>query len=202
MTSNNCGIYKITNTVTGDFYIGSSMNIRARCHHHRWHLANNLHHNLHLQNSWNKHGEQAFVFETILLCDAENRLYHEQVFLDTLKPAYNIAICARAPQVGLPVSEETRRKLSEIMKVKMKGHKNHLGYKNSEESIRKMSEAQKGRVFSEKSIRKMSEAQKKRYEQTRISPSEEHARRINAARRLRKMSEEITKWYAERKANV
>ena len=31
-----CGIYRITNTITGDFYIGCSKNVKRRLVTHKW----------------------------------------------------------------------------------------------------------------------------------------------------------------------
>lgn len=133
MTMKQCGVYKIINSITGDFYIGSSNNIDSRVYQHRYELSKNKHGNQHFQRAWKKYGEQAFVFKTILLCDPENKLYYEQVCIDTLKPAYNIAKNARAPMQGVTMSKETRKKLSIA----------HRGKIMSEESRKKMSETQK-----------------------------------------------------------
>ena len=59
------GIYKITNTVNGKFYVGSSKNIKWRWYCHRHYLENNKHDNPKLQHSWNKHGKSNFTFEVI-----------------------------------------------------------------------------------------------------------------------------------------
>ena len=53
-------------------------------------------------------------------------------------------------------SEETKKKLSEAQK----GNKNMLGKHHSEETKKKLSEARKGRKFSEEHKKKLSEAQK------------------------------------------
>lgn len=125
MTMKQCGVYKIINAITGDFYIGSSNNIDSRMYQHRYELSKNKHGNPHLQRAWRKYGEQAFVFETILLCDPENQLYYEQVCIDTLKPTYNIAKTAGAPLLGITMPEETRKKLSETQKIKARRGNKH-----------------------------------------------------------------------------
>lgn len=142
----NSGIYKILNIITGDFYIGSSVNIRKRLNKHCWMLVNNQHDNTHLQNAWNLYGEDNYEFTTILLCDKENLLYYEQVLLDGLKPAYNIARDASAPMRGRVVSVATRLKLSTAMK----------GKHHTEEARAKM----RGRVVSAEARAKISVAQK------------------------------------------
>ena len=181
------GIYKIMNTATGDFYIGSSNNIPARIRQHRSNLANNKHCNHHLQNAYNKYGKQAFEFIAILLCNIEQKLYFEQEFLDLFKPAYNIATCAEAARQGLHHTEEARRKISETHM----GKTNALGHKCTAEARAKMSEAKIGRPngrlgkpMSEEQKCKLSVAAKGR----RLS--EEHKRKIGEANKGKVVSEE------------
>ena len=207
MITTACGIYKITNIITGDYYIGSASNIRKRFGNHRNDLIANKHHNGHLQNAWNKYGKQAFEFTTILLCDIDTKLYYEQVLLDNLKPRYNIAICAQAPGQGLICSEETRHKLSEQAtgincsketrrrrSEALIGNKLSLGYKHSEETNLKISEACKGRLnhqfgtpLSEETKRKKSEAMKGHT----VSEETRH-----------KLSDASKRMWAERKGNI
>ncbi len=152
-----CGVYQIKNTITGDYYIGSSSTINKRLREHRCRLANNTHPNPHLQSAYNKYGADSFEFTAILLCTREHKLYYEQGFLDLFKPAYNIAICAIASAQGLRRSEETNRKNSEARKGKPNGW---LGKHLTEEHKRKLSEANKGKHLSEETKRKLSEAHK------------------------------------------
>lgn len=72
------GIYKITNTVNNKVYIGSSSFIQARFRTHKRHLRKNMHENKHLQNSYNKYGENCFSFEIIEKCEVENLIPREQ----------------------------------------------------------------------------------------------------------------------------
>ena len=58
-------IYKIINNINGKFYVGSTTNTRERFRTHRNRLRKNRHHCKHLQASWNKHGEKAFVFVVV-----------------------------------------------------------------------------------------------------------------------------------------
>lgn len=154
MITNECGIYKIKNMITGDFYIGSANNIRRRFYNHRYTLGTNCHENEHLQNAWNKYGKQAYEFTTVLLCDIENKLYYEQTLLDGLRPAYNMAKYAAAPMQGRHHSVETRAKYSEVRK----GNTYALGHKMSEENRLKLLEANTGRHPSDETRRRLSEA--------------------------------------------
>ena len=173
MSTNTCGVYKITNATTGEFYIGSSYNIRRRINCHRWHLVNNTHGNPHLQRAWNKYGAQAFEFNIVLLCNIEHQLYFEQTLFDALKPVYNIAVCAEASARGLCRSEETKHRMSKAA----------TGKQASEEAKRKMSAAKKGKSngrlgkhLSEKTKHKISESLigEHRSEETKHKMSESH----------------------------
>ena len=99
------GIYKIINVVNNKFYVGSAVDLKRRKTRHFCELRNNKHNNRYLQASWNKHGEQAFVFvvveelspETDLLA-AENVWLKEHVGKEY---CYNIGVDATAPSLGM-----------------------------------------------------------------------------------------------------
>ena len=112
---NKSGIYKITNTINNEFYIGSAVNLYNRCSSHFSRLIKNKHHSRILQNSFNKNGPNSFRFEIIELCNIENLIYREQFYLDTFKPKYNICKIAGSP-LGRKQTEETKRKLSLMRK--------------------------------------------------------------------------------------
>lgn len=107
-----CGVYAIKNKVSGRIYIGSSADIERRWSVHRHHLNAGTHHSRILQNSWRKHGEDAFVFEVLLIVSACDLIKSEQHFIECLQPSFNIHPNARSP-LGVKRSVETRRKLSE-----------------------------------------------------------------------------------------
>ena len=89
-----CGVYKITNTANGKFYVGSSNNIKHRWYQHKKNLKENVHNNVHLQNAWNIYGGQNFNFEIIEECSPKMQFEREQHYLNTLNPfderGYNI----------------------------------------------------------------------------------------------------------------
>lgn len=62
------GIYKIENTVNGKVYVGQTKDLKRRKTSHFCDLRYNRHHNCHLQNAFNKYGENAFRFEVIEYC--------------------------------------------------------------------------------------------------------------------------------------
>lgn len=63
------GIYSIKNIKTGLIYIGLSTNIDQRFRFHTRRLILKNHKNKHLQNSFNIHGLENFLFEVVELCD-------------------------------------------------------------------------------------------------------------------------------------
>ena len=98
------GIYKIINVMNNKFYVGSAVDLKRRKTRHFSELRNNKHSNGRLQNSWNKHGEQAFVFvvveevpEDADLLAAENVWLKEHVGKDY---CYNLGVDATAPMTG------------------------------------------------------------------------------------------------------
>lgn len=98
------GIYKIINVVNNKFYVGSAVDLKRRKTRHFSELRNNKHSNGRLQNSWNKYGEQAFVFvvveelsEAADLLAAENVWLKEHVGKDY---CYNLGVDATAPMMG------------------------------------------------------------------------------------------------------
>lgn len=155
----NCGVYAITNTLNGHAYIGSSVNISQRWRAHVNSLNKNEHHSDYLQRAWNKYGADSFEFTVILLCDKKYKLYFEQVLLDGLKPAYNVALDASAPMQGLHHTEDEVRRMSERQKGKTGALNPMFGRHHSEETRALMSMARKGKRKSEEHKRKIGAAQ-------------------------------------------
>ena len=142
-----CGIYQIRNLVNNKIYIGSSNNLyRRKVYNHLYKLRLDKHDNIYLQNSYNYHGEQNFIFEVIEFVENEGELLeHEQYWLDKF---YSKDFCYNInPKADKPLSlkgklshnynrepwnkgktdiysEETLQKIS-------KSAKNRTGNKNS-----------------------------------------------------------------------
>lgn len=112
-----CGIYMFFNMKSGKRYVGSSVDIYNRIHEHVHNLNNNKAHNAHFQNSWNKHGEEAFIFCVLEYCEPEIRFEREQYYIDYLKPEYNLTLNVVA-NFGHSPSQETRNKISTTLKEK------------------------------------------------------------------------------------
>src|SRR5438034_11744839 len=107
------GIYKITNTTNDKKYIGKDSNLPKRWSTHIGLLREGAHGNSHLQASYKKYGEDAFVYEILEYCekkDLKTREQHYMDLLDTLNPTkgYN-----KKDADDNIISEETRIKMSE-----------------------------------------------------------------------------------------
>lgn len=201
------------------FYVGQSTNVEARWRWHERRLRQGRHDNPRLQHAWDLHGKDTFSFELIETCEADVLTEVEQKWIDALDSfhsGYNCGPAADCPFRGSrhtdvtrqkmveaakhrpPVSDETRRKLSESgvgrkmppisdeTRAKMseasrsRAHeisdlmkRVHTGRKLSQETRRKMSEAHKRRApMSEETRQKIAEARRQRHALTRLALTE------------------------------
>lgn len=80
-------VYKFTNTITGDFYIGNQ-SVKKR-------FANNKYQSVwiavpdQLYQDMEKYGDDKFVFEVLANVEPEQLKEVEQQFIEELKPTYN-----------------------------------------------------------------------------------------------------------------
>jgi group I intron endonuclease len=215
------GVYQIVCKITGKRYIGSTRrSFRRRFNDHILYLNRREHHCSHLQNAWNKYGEDNFLFLIVDILDKKDCFKYEQSYFDTIDNSmlYNTSFLAQGGvgrKSGFLVSNETREKISAIMKdrwTKIKAgvlpgiseeaaERKRLFFtgrvlseetrrkiskrKISHETKKKMSDAQMGKKKSEETKRKLSEIQKLRH-----PASEETRRKISEAGIGRKHSAE------------
>lgn len=81
------GVYKITNNITGDFYIGSSKDIKKRWASHKSPYKWKLRPGMKLYQAFIKYGRDNFTIEVIEETDSLRE--REQYYIEHLKPAYN-----------------------------------------------------------------------------------------------------------------
>ena len=81
------GVYKITNNITGDFYIGSSKDIKRRWYSHRNSAAWKQYPNSKLYKDMAQYGRDNFTIEAIE--ETDNLKEREQYYIEQLKPTYN-----------------------------------------------------------------------------------------------------------------
>ena len=147
------GIYQIRSKIKSNkFYIGSAVNISARWNRHITVLRLSKHENQKLQRHYNKYGEQDLQFSILLICDKKDLIKIEQYFIDFYNPIFNICKIAgsqlgikrsektKAKMRGRPVSDETRKKLSNALK----NNKNGFGKHPSDEIRQKLREIHLG----------------------------------------------------------
>lgn len=152
------GVYKIINTFNGQYYIGSSVNIRKRIIGHYCSLRKNRHHSRKLQNSYNKHGKMFFSHEVLEYCPEPVLQEREQYYLDRmfnnkclniLKDAYSCS-GEKHPMYGKTHTEESRKKIREARSKQTISH--------SAETRLKMGKSRKGRKVDMSHINKMIKA--------------------------------------------
>ncbi len=129
-------IYKATNKINQKVYIGKSIyNLSTRKSQHKYDSLNKRT-NHYFCNALRKHGIDNFKWETIDTAKTEKELnLLEQLYIEEYRlkgKDYNLTDGGEGVS-GLKVSKETKRKLSE----------SHKGHKPTEETLKKMSKAQK-----------------------------------------------------------
>ena len=101
------GIYKITNTVTGKFYIGSSKDVKRRWAVHKCKSKWKECPNNPMYQDMQKYGIDKFEMQILEVVEPEELKEAEQQFIETLKPTYN-----RCNAKGLDIErrKETNKK--------------------------------------------------------------------------------------------
>ena len=170
------GIYKIQNVVNGKCYIGSAKSFRTRFRKHKNVLVKNAHHSIKLQRAWNKHGEDAFIFQPIIFCEPKNLLFYEQQAIDAFNSycdGYNATIKANSA-LGVKRSDKTKAKIS-ISKT---------GIKLSAEHKKAISDGNKGKKRSDETKEKI------RIVNTGVKKSKSHIENMRKANLGKKHSDE------------
>lgn len=198
------GIYKITNTISKNIYIGSSVDIKNRWRQHRYYLMRNKHQSVHLQNAWNKYGVTCFIWEIIEECPLDKTflLEREQYYIDTMKPQYNL--CQKAGStLGVKHSEEAKRKMRKPKSEEHKAKIREIVKSRSEDVKKKISETLKGRKNGPMSDEQKEKLRKPKSEEAkqkmRKPKSEEHKKKISDARKGIVLSEETKAKISEAK---
>ena len=115
-------VYKIINTITGDFYIGSSKDIKKRWSNHKCQSTWKNYPNKQLYKDMKQYGIDKFELEILEEVEIGNLKEMEQQFIEKLQPIYN-----NNNAKGLDVKRyiETHRKASN-------NYENQLCYFNNE----------------------------------------------------------------------
>lgn len=143
------GVYRWTNNINGNSYIGSSKNLGPRLQqYYGKSLVNNQKTSL-ICRAILKHGYDNFSLDILEYCGKDVTIEREQHYMDLLKPVYNILLVAGSP-LG--------RKLPLDIRIQM--GKSKLGFTHSGETKALMSKLAKGRVFSDITRSRLSLARK------------------------------------------
>ena len=85
------GIYSVRNTITGDVYVGQSINLVGRWKRHFRLLSKGKHPIRKLQDDFFRYGRGAFVFRREEFCLVELLCQREAYYIDLLGATYNQA---------------------------------------------------------------------------------------------------------------
>ncbi len=141
------GIYRIRNLRNQKCYVGqAALSFEKRFKEHRHYLRHGKHHSGHLQRAWGLYGERAFVFEVIE--EIPRGQESEKEFKKVLSEREQFHIDGLQtfdPEFGYNISPRAG---------------SQLGYRHSEQSRRKMSEAGRGRTLPDKWRKSIAESMK------------------------------------------
>lgn len=104
-----CGIYVIICTVTGEMYVGSSVDVRRRWRQHRNRLRKGTSTSPRLQSAWTTYPDH-FSFALLQECLEEKLHSMEQQWFDRLAPTLNVEGRA-GTSLGRRLTPEQREKL-------------------------------------------------------------------------------------------
>lgn len=153
------GIYSITNIINNKKYIGQSVDVKRRLRNHKWALKHNKHINDHLQKSFNKYGEDCFVFDVICECEEEKLDDMERFYIahyDCMNPNYGYNA-----ESGGNANKHWSEELTQKMKAIRGGENSGMwGKKHTEETKAIMREKALGRVLSDETKEKLSNSHK------------------------------------------
>ena len=170
VTEKICGIYKITNLLSGKAYIGQSVDIRKRFIHHTSN-DNKQRMKMAISKAIHKYGKDNFKFEIIKECTRLELNKYESFFVErhnTLSPnGYNLRQGGDA-RIGM-YSDEARENMSNArkgMKLSDSARANiaraSTGRLHTEETKLKMSKARTGEKMTDEARKKMSESAKRK----------------------------------------
>lgn len=148
------GICRITNTVSGKHYVGSTRRLKKRLYDHKNNLLRNKHPNKKLTASWNKHGADAFEFVVVETCDVTDLVEREQAvaeLLDVFENGYNLRAVVACGRTGYVHSEESKQKMSASQKTWFASEEGRasmaarIPHKNTEDMRKNISKALKAK---------------------------------------------------------
>jgi len=130
-------VYKITNKINNNFYIGvTNRNLERRLYEHAHYERDGV------GQAIKKYGKQNFIIEQIDTAKTPKELdKKEKHYIKTLKPKYNLTT---GGSIFFQHTNYVKQKLSKIMSKKLLGNQNRKGLTFTKEQRRKISESLKG----------------------------------------------------------
>ena len=123
------GVYKITNTITGDFYIGSSKDVKRRWVDHKKPSVWNRYPNNPIYLDMQKYGTDKFEFQILEEVEAEHLKETEQQFIEKMHPIYN---SNRANGLDVERHKEYKKKYNKEYQKSDKYKEYHKEYQKSD----------------------------------------------------------------------
>ena len=201
-------IYLRTNRYNGKKYVGQATDLKVR--QRTWKCLKSTYAGILINRARAKYGIEAFDFEILKECKDEELDYWEMYYikeLNTKAPnGYNLTDGGDGGNTYICKNEKEMNKIKQKISESNKGEKNHMyGKHHTEETKKKMSEAQKNRKrkpHTEETKRKISESNKGKIfsEETRKKISETHKSEKNP-NYGKHWSEETRKKISERNKN-
>ena len=168
------------NKITGDFYIGQSINLGLRFQNYFNLSYLKSRENLIISRAFIKYGYSNFSLTILEYCDKSELLKREQYYLDKLGPQYNILKIAGS-SLGHTLSEETKTKISKALKGVYIGNQSYWFGKSLNEETKKLMSLKKvgvnnplyGKIHSEKTkeLMKLKAIGRKHSEDTKLKMS-------------------------------
>lgn len=141
------GIYMLTNKLTGDIYVGQSVDLSKRFSNYFNLSYINRRNELIICRALIKYGYCNFSVTILEYCDKSDLDIREQHYFDTLNPQYNIQKIAGGSSLGLILSEETKNKISKALKGVYVGEKSYWFGRTMSPATREiMSSKRKGKL--------------------------------------------------------
>ena len=120
-------VYKIINTITGDFYIGSSKDVKQRWRSHKCQSTWKKYPNRQLYQDMQKYGLDKFEFQILEEVESDKLKEKEQEFIEKMHPTYNDR---NANGLDIERCKETNKKAIRKYEKTDKGKESHRKYKS------------------------------------------------------------------------
>jgi len=141
-------VYKLTNTITGQIYIGETHDINERLTNHFSGAKGG--HNSPLCDNIRQYGKESFIYEILEECEFDQREEAEEKWCNKLTEQHPELMLNRTPSGnmrGAKLSEETKKKISEASKGRIFTIETREKLRRSQPQAKAIKETTSGLVF-------------------------------------------------------